>query len=92
MAIEPGAPWSPPALSRGVCSCYVLIMLRDEPPRWLAPAAAAAMRRAFVQAALHGGDGLGAAQAVALAWHPALPLPMIAEAVASVLRAHDDAA
>lgn len=61
-------------------------MAQHGTPIWLAPGAAAAMRQAFIRAALQGDDGLGAAQSVALAWHPALPLPMIAEAVTALLR------
>ena len=61
-------------------------MAQHGSPIWLAPGAAAAMRQAFIRAAMQGGDGLGAAQSVALAWHPALPLPMITEAVAALLR------
>lgn len=45
------------------------------------------MRRALVLAALRGTDGMEAAQSVAWAWHPALPAPMIAQAVAFVVGA-----
>ena len=74
-----------PCLPDGSCSLYVLNMASNGKPPWLAPKAAAAMHRAFVLAALRGADGIEAARSAAWAWHPALPAPMIAEAVACVM-------